>query len=140
MKAKLNKPLLVAILLLLAAGTILTAWGLRLEDRRMREDFMVGARILGSMIDPQRILRLKGSEADIASPDYQHLKKQLSLGRLANPECRFAYLMGLRPDGRSFSSWIRNRLIPRIIRLQARSIRKSRDPCGMSLQPARKLL
>ncbi len=102
MKAKLNKPLLVAILLLLAAGTILTAWGLRLEDRRMREDFMVGARILGSMIDPQRILRLKGSEADIASPDYQHLKKQLSLGRLANPECRFAYLMGLRPDGQVF--------------------------------------
>jgi len=102
MKTKFNKPLLAAILLLLTVGAGLTVWGLRLEDRRMRDDFLIGARILKSAINPWRILRLKGSEADLVSSDYQHLKKQLSLARFANPECRFTYLMGRRPDGQVF--------------------------------------
>ncbi len=102
MKIKFNKPLLAAILLFLAAGTVLTGWVFRIEDRRMREDFMVGARILRSAIDPWRILRLSGSEADLVSPDYQRLKEQLSLARFSNPECRFTYLMGRRPDGQVF--------------------------------------
>ncbi|MFB3918976.1 MAG: PAS domain S-box protein [Candidatus Velamenicoccus archaeovorus] len=102
MKTKLNKLFFVAIPLLLAAGTVLTGWVFRIEDKRMREDFMVGARILRSAIDPWRILRLKGSEADLVSPDYQRLKEQLSLARFSNPECRFTYLMGRRPDGQVF--------------------------------------
>lgn len=101
-KTKFNAPLLAVIVVLLAAGMALTGWVFRLEDRRMREDFLIRARILKSMIDPQRILRLSGSEADLQTATYQRLKEQLSLARSSSPECRFTYLMGRRPDGQVF--------------------------------------
>jgi PAS domain S-box-containing protein len=102
LKTKFNTPLLAVIVVFLAAGTVLTGWVFRLEDRRMREDFLIRARILKNMIDPRHISRLNGSEADLVSPDYQRLKEQLTLARSSSPECRFAYLMGRKPNGEIF--------------------------------------
>lgn len=102
LKTRFNAPLSAVIVVFLAAGTVLTGWVFRLEDRRMREDFLIRARILKSTIDTGRILRLSGSEADLISPDYRRLKEQLMSARSSSPECRFTYLMGRKPNGEIF--------------------------------------
>lgn len=74
----------------------------RLEDRRMRAELLIQARMLEMAINVKRVLSLSGSEVDFNSLDYQRLKEQLTKVRFANPQCRFVYLMGRRPSGEVF--------------------------------------
>ncbi|MDD5561652.1 MAG: PAS domain S-box protein [Candidatus Omnitrophica bacterium] len=92
----------IVILIILAVSIAFTGVVIRLEDRRMRRELLVQARMLERAVNIRHILNLSGSEADIDSPDYQRLKEQLALARSANPQCRFTYLMGQRPSGEVF--------------------------------------
>jgi two-component system CheB/CheR fusion protein len=60
------------------------------------------AQLVASAINPQHVRNLSGSQADLDSADYQRLKQQLQTIREANPQYRFVYLMGRRPDGSVF--------------------------------------
>jgi len=71
-------------------------------DRDRREAHIGDARLVAQAINVARVRALSGSEADVHSPDYLRLKEQLSHVRAARTGCRFAYLVGKKPDGRLF--------------------------------------
>ncbi|MFH0739467.1 MAG: ATP-binding protein [Candidatus Omnitrophota bacterium] len=86
----------------LIIGIALNRWGIRLENRSMRNELLTQARLVERAINIRRILSLSGSETDIDLPDYKRLKEQLVAVRSANSKCRFIYLIGKRPDGKFF--------------------------------------
>ena len=89
-------------LVLLAVSGLFIRWTAHRVDRQMREEVFLQARMVAEAVDFKHVTALSGTEADLASPDYQRLKEQLTLIRKANPKCRFIYLMGRRPDGKIF--------------------------------------
>ncbi len=90
------------LLLVLAAGA-LGAWWLAVRaDHEMREDLLARTRLVAGALNLERIGALTGTAADLESPDYLRLKAQLAAVRATNPEYRFVYLMGERPDGTVF--------------------------------------
>ncbi len=85
---------LVALFAILAIA-VLSTWGLaRRVDRELRRTLLLQARLVAQAVNVDCITALTGTEADLASPDYQRLKQQLTAVRSANPQCRFVYLMG----------------------------------------------
>ncbi len=83
----------------IAAATWLSA---READRSLRADLLQQASLVAAVIHVEHIAALHGTEADLASPEYQLLKDELVRVRLANPRYRFVYLMGLDTEGRVF--------------------------------------
>gem|GEM_PF-3058852 len=93
--------LAVAAGLLLAGG--LYAWReVEGADRRMRADLLVRTRLMAEAVNADRVKALSGSAADLVKPEYLRIKKQLSLLKRNNPDIRFVYLAGARPDGAIF--------------------------------------
>ncbi|MDP2795903.1 MAG: PAS domain S-box protein [Methanoregula sp.] len=84
---------------ILIVGVILTVWSAQQGDRSLRNELLLKASIAQSAISPSQVASLGGTAADISTPEYQALKAQLKKIRAADPEIRFAYLMGQRPDG-----------------------------------------
>jgi len=68
-------------------------------DRELRTDLLPQVAMIATAINPQRMASLKGTEADLSSPDYLRIKAQLANIRRSNPRCRFLYLISRRPDG-----------------------------------------
>ena len=89
---------LIAVALI--AGT--TALSARRADRHLRADLLLQARLVAQAVDLAAVQALAGTEADLASPDYWRLKKQLMSIVQANPKCKWFYLMGRKPDGTIF--------------------------------------
>ena len=89
----------VLALCILIVGILLTVWSAQEEDRSLRNDLLLKASIAQSAISPSEVASLSGTAADITSPEYRALKAQLEKIREADPEIRFAYLTGQRPDG-----------------------------------------
>jgi PAS domain S-box-containing protein len=92
---------------IITAGVIavigaVTAWTAQRADTNLRAGHLLLARQAAQAISVDRIKSLSGSEADLNSPEYLHLKKQLARMRHADPRCRFLYLLGQRPDGTVF--------------------------------------
>ncbi|MHB8164270.1 MAG: PAS domain S-box protein [Methanoregula sp.] len=92
----------VIALSMLVIGILLTVWSAQQEDRYMRNELLLKASIAKSAILTEQVASLKGTTADLSSPEYQVLKAQLQKIQAADPELRFAYLMGQRPDGTIF--------------------------------------
>ena len=93
--------LLVAALVLSGSG--LVAWGqLGHADGQLRAELLQLCQLAATGIDAQEVLALAGNESDAGTPRYLRLKSRLAAVRAAYPLCRFAYLMGLRPDGKLF--------------------------------------
>ncbi|MDP2877883.1 MAG: cache domain-containing protein, partial [Holophaga sp.] len=94
------KSLLVAIvvfILVLGAGF---AWWLTIRaEREMRAELLQSANLLAQTLNIGQIKTLTSTESDLQKPTYQRLKEQLAVARLANPQCRFLYLLGRKPDG-----------------------------------------
>ncbi len=91
-----------SIALLLVVGILFTWWTAMRADREMRADLMQQARLAAQAVSLERVQALAGSEAELTSPDYLRLKKQLDGIRTTNPQCRGLYLMGRHPDGTVF--------------------------------------
>ncbi len=93
----LRKKTLIGALLSMAACVALSVCGTaKWVDRQMRENLLLQARLVAQLIDPGQVRSLSGTEADLASPSYQFIKKQLTLARQPNSRCRFLYLLGSR--------------------------------------------
>lgn len=84
---------------LILAGGLYTWREVEGADRRMREDLLVRTRLMAEAVNANHIKSLSGSAADLAKPEYRRIKKQLALLKRNNPDIRFVYLMGVRPDG-----------------------------------------
>lgn len=89
---------LIAVLIIVA-GVVMTAWTAQQQDRQLRAELLAKARIAADSIDPATVAALSGSPADLGSPAYEQLKARLIRIHMADPTNRFAYLMGLGPDG-----------------------------------------
>ncbi len=83
----------IALLALLSSALIT-----RSIDRTQRELLLVQTKQAAILVGAQDIASLSGSDADLSNPLYQSLKSKLVRFREANPDIRFVYLMGYRPD------------------------------------------
>ena len=92
----------IIVLTLLALGVLL-AWRMAVRaDRDMRADLLQQTRVVAQGVDRDRLRALTGTAADVNLPAYRRLKEQFAAVRLANPQCRFVYLMGRKADGTVF--------------------------------------
>ncbi|MDD5129448.1 MAG: PAS domain S-box protein [Candidatus Omnitrophica bacterium] len=91
-----------SVLIFLLAGIVFVGVIVFLEDRNSRNELLLQAKLVEKAIGSRRVLNFSGSQADLESPNYNHLKEQLISIRSVNPECRFIYLLGKHPDGRIF--------------------------------------
>jgi PAS domain S-box-containing protein len=100
--SNLNRWLIIAVVIILASGGVLTLWAARSEDSHLRRQLLTETSLAGQGIPSENIAALNGSEADLASPEYLQLKEQMAGIRATDPLIRFAYLMGQRADGTVF--------------------------------------
>ena len=92
----------IAALALLVLGALL-AWRMAVRtDRAMRADLLRQTQVVAQGLDLDRLRALTGTPADLTLPAYRQLKEQFAAARLANPLCRFVYLMGRKADGTVF--------------------------------------
>ena len=97
-----NYWLIAAIIILLIIGTAVTLWTAGRQDQVMREQMLIKTRLAGAGISPDQVVALSGTAADLDSPGYQKLKKLMAGYRAADPDIRFAYLIGERAGGKHF--------------------------------------
>ena len=86
----------LAICFMLVIGGVSTGlFGHNLEAD-MREELVSRARILAAALAPESVKQLTANEADLATPNYQSLKRRLQAIRAASTDCRFIYLLGFQ--------------------------------------------
>jgi PAS domain S-box-containing protein len=90
------------VLVTLAVGSVFTVWTAQSADGDMRARLLSEARLAQRVVSWRRLQNLSGTANDLVSPDYLQLKEQLTLMRPARSPCRFAYVMGRKPDGTVF--------------------------------------
>jgi PAS domain S-box-containing protein len=96
----MQSPRLMAGLLLavLVGGALLAWWSVRQADQEMRATLLKEARMVVQAVNVESVRAFTGTRADERSPDYQRLKEQMVTLRAANPQYRFVYLLGRKPD------------------------------------------
>jgi PAS domain S-box-containing protein len=91
--------LIIAVVLILVAGTALTLFSVSTEERNLRVRLLTETRLAAEGVPVGEVDTLSGSETDDASPQYAILKTRMAGIRAAEPLSRFAYIMKQRPDG-----------------------------------------
>ncbi|MFO7536117.1 MAG: cache domain-containing protein [Kiritimatiellia bacterium] len=91
-----------ALAAIFAAGLFFSWWMIVRADRELRTELLQQTRLVARAVNLERVRALSGTEADLVSPDYRELKSRLIAVRSANPQCRFVYLLGRRPNGMAF--------------------------------------
>jgi len=92
----------VAVAVALVVATLFTVWCVHRADRQMREKLLDQTKLITQGVNLDHLKALTGTEADLDSPDYLHLKKQLADFKESYAKCRFIYLMGRKADGSVF--------------------------------------
>jgi signal transduction histidine kinase len=93
--------LMVCAIAVIIGGFLLSAFLYVLSDSNEKATLLRQAAMVASALDQDRIRNLKGSAADLQSPDYQYIKNKLREIRTANRDARFIYLAGYR-DGQPY--------------------------------------
>jgi len=88
--------LLVAILV---ASTLGILWAMQKADHDMRGDLLRQAHLVAKGLDLAHVRMLSGTEADLSSPYYIQIKKQIAQVKQVNASYRFIYLLGRKPGG-----------------------------------------
>jgi PAS domain S-box-containing protein len=94
-----NRWLIIAIIVILISGMVLTIWTAQREDTQLRVELLTKTRLVESSTSTGNIQGLTGSSADLESPVYAALKERLIKIRSADPQVRFIYLMRQLKDG-----------------------------------------
>jgi PAS domain S-box-containing protein len=102
MMRNLNRWLIIAIIVILASGMLLTMWSIQQQENRLRADLLTKTQLMQKSISTEQVKSLTGTEADLVSPDYQFLKVQMTQVQSTDPLIRFIYMIGQRPDGTVF--------------------------------------
>ena len=87
---------------ILAVWALFAGWTVQRADREIRADLLIQTRMVVQLINFERVKALAGTADDLDSAHYRRIKEQLTAVRLANPQCRFLYLMGRKFDGTIF--------------------------------------
>jgi len=97
---KTTKSLRVAVIVgILILGAAFAGWLAVRVGREMRTELSQSANLLAQTLNVEQIQTLSATADDLQKPSYLRLKDQLSIARSANPQCRFIYLLGRKPDG-----------------------------------------
>jgi PAS domain S-box-containing protein len=99
MMRNLNRWLIIAILIILASGMVLTLWTVQQEEKVLRADLLTKTRLVQGSVGTGHMKALTGTEADLVSADYQSLKEHLMQVKSTDPLIRFVYVLGQQPDG-----------------------------------------
>jgi signal transduction histidine kinase len=94
-----NNLLIAGAILVLVGGIALTVWMAQNEEIRLQEDLLSKCRLVKEGFIADEVGQLTGTEADLTSPSYISVKKEIMRVRFADPPIRFLYFMGQRPDG-----------------------------------------
>jgi PAS domain S-box-containing protein len=98
----IHRWLIIVIVVILLSGGALTVLTAQHEDRLLREDLLTKTRLVESSVSATDVQKLNGSASDLGSPEYSALKEMMIRIHSADPQIRFVYLMGQRPDGDVF--------------------------------------
>ena len=90
--------LLLAWAGVLVGGGALTELAARNREGTLRHDLTSRAQLAVAALDLNLLPALSASTNDLARPEYHQLKQRLTALRQANADCRFVYLIKLRPD------------------------------------------
>ncbi|MBF0384501.1 MAG: PAS domain S-box protein [Candidatus Omnitrophica bacterium] len=93
---------LLLLTVILIAAVLGAWWIVGQTDLRMRAELLQKTRLVAGAVNLERVRALTGTDADLGKPDYLRLKEQFAEIRAAEPNYRFVYLMGVRPDGKVF--------------------------------------
>ena len=93
-------PALLAFVI--GGGALFIWWTAAQTDREMHADLLRQTELLAQSMNIERIKKLIGTEADLENPTYLRVKEQFAIFRATNPQCRFLYLLGRKPDGTIF--------------------------------------
>jgi PAS domain S-box-containing protein len=99
MMRNLNRWLIIAILIILASGMVLTLWTVQQEEKVLRADLLTKTRLVQGSVGTGHMKALTGTEADLVSADYQSLKEHMMKVKSTDPLIRFVYVLGQQPDG-----------------------------------------
>jgi PAS domain S-box-containing protein len=91
--------LIIALIVILAGGMALTLWSVQREDNLQRTDLLTKTHRLSNDLNTGDLVNLTGSDSDLLSAGYITLKDQMTKIPQGDPDIRFAYLLGQRPDG-----------------------------------------
>lgn len=91
-----------ALLVTVLGGGTMVWLAVQDADQSMRRTLLEQACLAAEGICPYDLQLLSGTGSDVGLPSYARLKQGLAAVRADNPGCRFAYLMGCRPDGSVF--------------------------------------
>lgn len=95
-----TKRALITTLIIL---TLLLTWYISYNtEQGMRNDFLIQTQIGANSIDANLVKKLTGTPADVKSPEYRQLKQQFANIIKVDKQLHFAYLMGVRPNGKVF--------------------------------------
>jgi PAS domain S-box-containing protein len=98
----LSRWLVIAIIIIILSGMVLTLWTVQKEEKLLRTDLLTKTRFMQRSISTEHVKALTGSAADLVSHDYIVLKEQIFEVQSSDPLIRFIYILGQRPDGTIF--------------------------------------
>jgi PAS domain S-box-containing protein len=91
-----------AVVVLLVTGGLLTWWMMNRAENELRATLLQQTRLVGQALNIADVRALAGTEDDLEKGEYLRLKDQLAAIKQADNRCRFAYLVGRKPDGALF--------------------------------------
>lgn len=122
-KRTIQALMMVTLITVLAAGVFAGWMSMREEDGYMRSELLRQARLFAETVNMGGIHGLKGDASDLSRPEYRRLKDQFAAAADTFRGSRFLYLVGRRPGGDVFFTWIPGSPDPRMNRRQARFFR-----------------
>lgn len=80
-------------IIVLAAGWLGTIFAVRVAEDELRSKLLLRTATAAAMISYERVERLTATAADLDSPDYKYLYRQIMETRSLNPDCSYVYLL-----------------------------------------------
>ena len=87
--------------IILIIGVVVAIFFSQAADREQRTFLTQEAQHASLLVSATDVAKLSATPLDIGTPTYDRLKSQFTLFRSINPNIRFVYLMGYRPELRS---------------------------------------
>lgn len=88
---------------LIISGSFFSFWTIKLADEKMRADLLLQAEIVSRTINISDIKALDGNLQDVTLLEYRRLKNQLTDICSVIPNCRFAYILGKKENGKEYN-------------------------------------
>jgi len=102
MRTKIKQHKFIVAFVLFISSLICILWSIVTTDQEMRKQIHHKARISLQTLSISLLSDLTGTQKDLDKSEYKQLKKQLRFISYTTSNCRFAYLMGIKPDGKIF--------------------------------------